>query len=210
MDADPLRQQFKSLVYLPMRQEPLPRTAFFLTRTSGLAAPMAHNVRNALHALDANVELDYFGTLERTFAFDRDFMDAEHSELGKYSRVAPVFAGVALLLAAAGLVAVISHSVAQRTREIGVRVAIGALPRNIRRMVAAEGLRPVSVGVAFGIAAAAAINRLFASQLVGVTPDDPTVLGAVAVLLLVTAFLACRIPIRRALRVDPSTALRHE
>jgi ABC-type antimicrobial peptide transport system permease subunit len=156
------------------------------------------------------VELDYFSTLERTFAFDRDFMDAEHSELGKYSRVAPVFAGVALLLAAAGLVAVVAHSVAQRTREIGVRVAIGAAPRDIRRMVAAEGLRPVTFGVALGVAAATAINRVFASQLVGVAPDDPTVLGAAAAMLLVTALAACRIPIRRALRIDPSIALRHE
>jgi len=171
---------------------------------------MAPAVRLALKALDVNVELDYFGTLESTFAFDRDFMDAEHSELGKYSKVAPVFASVALLLAAAGLVAVIAHSVAQRTREIGVRVAIGAAPRDIRRMVAAEGLRPVMVGMTLGLVAAAAINRVFASQLVGVAPDDPTVLVAVAAMLLVTALTACRIPIRRALRVDPSTALRHE
>lgn len=210
MDADPLRQQFKPLVYLPLRQEPLPRTAFFLVRSTHLAAPLAPDVRNTLQALDANVELDYFNTLERTFSFDRDFMDAEHSELGKYSRVAPVFAGVALLLAAAGLVAVIAHSVAQRTREIGVRVAIGAAPRDIRRMVASEGLRPVMVGVTLGLAAATAVNRVFASQLVGVAPDDPTVLGAVAAMLVVTALAACRIPIRRALRVDPSIALRHE
>jgi ABC-type antimicrobial peptide transport system permease subunit len=89
-------------------------------------------------------------------------------------------------------------------------VAIGAAPRDIRRMVAVEGLRPVALGVALGIAAATAINRMFASQLVGVSPDDPTVLGAVAGMLLVTALAACRIPIRRALRVDPSIALRHE
>jgi len=210
MGADPLRQQFKPLVYVPLRQEPPARTAFFLARTADRAAPMAPAVRLALRALDANVELDYFGTLETTFAFDRDFMDAEHSELGKYSRVAPVFAGVALLLAAAGLVAVIAHSVAQRTREIGVRVAIGAAPRDIRRMVAVEGLRPVILGLGLGIAAATGINRVFASQLVGVAPDDPTVLTAVAAMLLVTALAACRIPIRRALRVDPSIALRHE
>jgi putative ABC transport system permease protein len=210
MGADPLRQQFKPLVYVPMRQEPPARTAFFLARAAHSAAPLAPDVRLALQALDANVELDYFGTLESSFAFDRDFMDAEHSELGKYATVAPVFAGMALLLAAAGLVAVIAHSVAQRTREIGVRVAIGAAPRDIRRMVAVEGLRPVMLGVALGIASATAINRMIASQLVGVAPDDPTVLGAVAAMLLVTALAACSVPIRRALRVDPSIALRHE
>jgi predicted permease len=210
MGADPLRQQFKPLVYVPMRQEPPARTAFFLVRTADRAAPLAPDVRLALQGLDANVQLDYVGTLETTLAFDRDFMDAEHSELGKYSRVAPVFAGVALLLAAAGLVAVITHSVAQRTREIGVRVAVGAKPRDIRRMVAVEGVRPVMVGVGLGLAAATATNRIFASQLVGVSPDDPLVIGAVTVTLLVTALAACRIPIRRALRVDPSIALRHE
>lgn len=210
MGADPLRQQFKPLVYVPMRQEPPARTAFFLARAAHPDVVPTVDVRRIVHALDPNVDLDYVGTLESSFAFDRDFMDAEHSELGKYSRVAPVFAGVALLLAGAGLVAVIAHSVAQRTREIGVRVAIGAAPGDIRRMVAVEGLRPVTVGVGLGLAAAAAINRIFASQLVGVAPDDLTVLSAVTVTLLVTALAACRIPIRRALRVDPAVALRHE
>jgi putative ABC transport system permease protein len=210
MGGDPLRQQFKPLVYVPLRQEPPARTAFFLARTVGRAEPMAADARLALQALDADVGLDYFGTLESTFAFDRDFMDAGHSELGKYSKVAPVFAALALLLAAAGLVAIISHSVAQRTREIGVRVAIGAAPRHIRRMIAAEGLRPVALGVGIGVAAATAVNRVFASQLVGVSPSDPTVMVAVTLILVLTALAACRIPVRRALRIDPSIALRHE
>jgi putative ABC transport system permease protein len=210
MGADPLRQHFKPLVYLPLQQEPPARAAFFLARTAGPAAPIAADARTALRSLDADAGLDYFGTLESTFAFDRDFMDAEHSELGKYSRVAPVFAAVALLLAAAGLVAVLAHSVAQRTREIGVRVAIGAAPRDIRRLIAVEGLRPVALGLAIGSAAATAVNRVFASQLVGVSPSDPAVMVTMAAILVMTALGACRIPVRRALRVDPSMALRHE
>jgi predicted permease len=210
MDADALRQQFKPLVYLPLRQDPPARAAFFLARTSGAAEPIAAAARAALQDLDAGVGLDYFGTLESTFAFDRDFMDAEHSELGKYSKAAPAFAAVALLLAAVGLVAVLAHSVAQRTREIGVRMAIGAAPRDIRRMVVGESLQPVALGLATGLVAAAAVNRVFASQLVGVSPSDPAVMVAAAALLVITALGACRIPVRRALRVDPAVALRHE
>jgi predicted permease len=210
MGADALRQEFKPLVYMPLRQEPPARSAFFLARTLGAAEPIAAAARSALQDLDAGVGLDYFGTLESTFAFDRDFMDAEHSELGKYSKAAPAFAAVALLLAAAGLVAVIAHSVAQRTREIGVRMAVGAAPRDIRRLVIGEALWPVALGLAAGLVVAAAVNRVFASQLVGVSPSDPAVMAAAAAILLTTALWACRIPVRRALRVDPAVALRHE
>ena len=210
MGADALRQQFKPLVYVPLQQEPPARAAFFLARTHGPANRIAPIVRAELQAMDPDVRLDDLDTLQSTFAFDRDFMDADHSELGKYSKAAPVFAAVALLLAATGLVAVIAHSVAQRTREIGVRMAIGAAPRDIRRMVVGEGLRPVALGIAAGLSAAMAVNRLFESQLVGVSAYDPVVMVAAPVILVMTALAACRIPIRRALRVDPAVALRHE
>ena len=137
-------------------------------------------------------------------------MDAEHSELGRYATAAPVFAGLALLLAGTGLVAVIVHSVAQRTREIGVRVAVGAGARDIRRLIVGDGLRPVAVGLAGGLVAALAVNRLIQSQLVGVSPFDPIVLLSTAALLVLVALVACRIPVRRALRVDPAVTLRHE
>jgi len=210
MNADALRQQFRPLVYVPWRQEPPARTAFFLTRIQGPSDPIAAAIRAEVHALDADVTLDYFDTLERLFAFDRDTMDAEHSELGKYSKAAPVFAIVALLLAATGLVAVIAHSVTQRTREIGVRMAIGAAARDISRMILGEGMRPVAIGLAAGWAAALAVNRILQSQLVGVSPFDPLVLIAAPALLIAVALVACRIPVRRALRIDPAVALRQE
>jgi predicted permease len=210
MSADPLRQQFKPLVYLPLQQEPPARAAFFLARTDGAPDRVAAAVRAELQGLDADVTLEHFDTLQGTFGFDRDFMDAEHSELGKYSKAAPVFAVVALLLAATGLVGVITHSVAQRTREIGVRIAIGAAPRDIQRMILVEGLRPVALGLAAGVSAALAVNRVFQSQLVGVSPSDPLVMIAAPAVLMVTALVACRIPVRRALGVDPGVALRHE
>jgi putative ABC transport system permease protein len=137
-------------------------------------------------------------------------MDAEHSELGKYSTAAPVFAVVALLLAATGLVAVVANSVAQRTREIGIRMAIGAAPRDILRMILTEGLRPVGTGLAAGLAASVAVNRVLESQLVGVSPSDPLVMVTAPAILLITALVAFRIPVQRALGVDPAVALRHE
>jgi predicted permease len=207
MNADPLRQQFKPILYLPMSQEPPARTAFFVART---AFPAAAAVREQIAALDADVRLDYFDTLANLFRFDRDNMDAAHSELGKYANAAPVFAIVALLLAITGLVAVIAHSVSQRTKEIGLRMAIGAATRDIILMVLKEGMRPVVYGLVIGITAALAANRVLQSQLVGVSPHDPAVLISVSALLIVIAMLACRISARRALSVEPSIALRSE
>ena len=149
-------------------------------------------------------------TLDAGLAFERDFMDAQHSELGKYSTVAPVFAAIALLLAATGLVAVIAHSVGQRTKEIGVRMAIGAAARDIGRLILREGMRPVGLGLAIGLVASLAVNRLLQSQLVGVGPYDPVTMIGAPLLLIVVALLACRIPARRAMRIDPVVALRHE
>lgn len=209
-DADPLRQEFKPLVYVPLLQEPPARTAYFLARTTGPADRLVAVVRTALQALDANVSIERLDTLQWTFAFDRDYMDAEHSELGKYSKVAPTFAVIALLLAAAGLVAVLAHSVAHRTREIGVRMAIGATPADIRRMIQREGVRPVAAGLVLGIAAALAVNRVFQSQLVGVSSSDPVVMVTAPAALVLIALVACRIPLRQALRVDPAVALRRD
>jgi ABC-type antimicrobial peptide transport system permease subunit len=117
---------------------------------------------------------------------------------------------VALLLAATGLYAVIARSVYQRTKEIGVRMAIGAGDSDIRRTVLRQGLLPVWTGMLIGLAAGVAVNRVLQSQLVGVSPYDPlTMIGAPA-LLTAIAVLACEIPARRALRVEPVIALRHE
>ena len=154
--------------------------------------------------------VDSLTTLKARLGFDRDYMDPEHSELGKHAAVAPSFAAIALLLAAIGLYAVIAHSVSQRTKEIGIRIAIGAASRDIRRLVFREGLRPVALGVILGSAASLAVNRILQSQLVGVSPDDPTTFVTTAVVLIVVALLACYVPSRRALRIDPVVALQND
>ncbi|MCC7327798.1 MAG: ABC transporter permease [Burkholderiales bacterium] len=210
MQGDALRQQFKPLIYVPLHQDGPARAFYLLARTTGAAAQQMPAIRAAVQALDADVSLEELMTLEASLGFERDWMDAQHSELGKYATVAPVVAAIALLLAATGLVAVIAHSVGQRTKEIGIRMAIGAMARDIGRMVVREGLRPVVLGLVIGLAASLAVNRLLQSQLVGVGPYDPMTMIGAPLLLIVVALIACRLPARRAMRVDPVVALRHE
>jgi putative ABC transport system permease protein len=210
MQGDALRQHFKPLVYVPIHQAAPARAVHLLARTTGHAEDLVQVVRNRVRTLDPDVVLDDLMTLEAGLAFERDFMDAQHSELGKYATVAPVFAAMALLLAATGLFAVIAHSVGQRTKEIGVRIAVGAMARDIGGLILREGMRPVADGLIAGVAISLAVNRLLQSQLVGVSPHDPLTLTGALALLIVVALLACRIPVRRAIRVDPVVALRHE
>ncbi|HWW82404.1 MAG TPA: FtsX-like permease family protein, partial [Vicinamibacterales bacterium] len=209
MQGDATRQRFKPLAYVPLRQQPYPRP-FFLARTHAAVSQVAQPVRAELQKLDPDVLLEDFTTLEAKFAFDGDYMDVQHMELGKDAAVAPVFAFMALLLAAIGLYAVISHSVSQRTKEIGVRIAIGAAAKDVRVMVFREGMLPVLTGVLLGLTASIAVNRIMQSQLVGVSPYDPVTMAGAPAVLIVVALLACQIPARRAIKVDPAVALRHE
>jgi len=206
---DPLRQEFRPLVYIPFQQEPATRQMYFLARTQS-PDRVASALRNEVQTLDPDVVLEDFGTLKASFAFQRDFMDPEHSELGKYSKVAPVFAVIALLLSAAGLYAVIAHAVSQRTKEIGVRMAVGAASHNIRRLILFEGMRPVALGLLLGVAISFGVNRMLQSQLVGVSPYDPVTFVIAAVTLILAALLACHLPSRRAVRINPVVALQHE
>ena len=120
------------------------------------------------------------------------------------------FAASALLLACIGIYGVVSWSVARRRNEIGVRMALGATSGNVRRMVMAQGLRPVLAGLAVGIAVALASGRVLSSQLFGVNPHDPWTIGGVALVLAAVAALACYIPARRTTMADPLEALRYE
>jgi putative ABC transport system permease protein len=117
---------------------------------------------------------------------------------------------IALLLAAIGLYAVIAHSVSRATQEIGIRIAMGATSRDIRRMVLRQGMLPVVIGLGLGLVGSLAFNRLLQSQLFSVSSTDPVTYAATSIFLITVALFACLIPARRAMRVDPVEALRHE
>jgi putative ABC transport system permease protein len=121
-----------------------------------------------------------------------------------------IFALIATLLAAAGIYSVIAYTVSLRTREIGLRMAMGAKQSDVMKMVLKKGLRVTLAGVAIGLLASIGLTRLVRSQLYQVSPTDPVVYVAVSLLLVVVSLLACYVPARRASRVDPMTALRHE
>ena len=121
-----------------------------------------------------------------------------------------IFAGVGLLLCAIGIYGVLAYSVARRTREIGIRMAVGAQRGDVLRMVIVEGVRLVFVGVGVGLLAAFWLTRLLQSQLFEVSPTDPAVMAEVVLLLAAVALLACYIPARRAMKTNPMTALRYE
>jgi putative ABC transport system permease protein len=121
-----------------------------------------------------------------------------------------VFASVALLLAAVGIYGVISYSVVQRTREIGIRVALGANESDVLRSVVGRGMALALTGIVLGLAGAYGVTRVLSSLLVGVRPTDPITFASIALLLAAVALLACYVPGRRATRVDAMVALRSE
>ena len=209
MQDRPLRDKFVPIVYIPFRQNPSAIGALFV-RTRVPPGHVAAKVRAAIERSAPTVALEDYSTLQATFGFDHDRMDLEHAELGQHAAVAPIFAILALLLSSVGLYAVVAHSVGQRTKEIGVRKALGALPGKIRRLILGEAFTPVFAGLVIGLAASLGVNRVLQSQLVGVSPYDAATLSGAPVILLLVAAFGCLLPVRRAMRVDPAVALRHD
>jgi ABC-type antimicrobial peptide transport system permease subunit len=124
--------------------------------------------------------------------------------------LANAFGGVALFLATLGIYGVLAYLVAQRTREIGIRVALGSSRIGVLKLVLREGFELVVAGLILGVIGAASLQRAVASEIYGVRPLDPLVLGGVMALLTIVALAACAVPARRAMRVDPIVALRSE
>jgi putative ABC transport system permease protein len=139
-----------------------------------------------------------------------DLLSASLAERRFSMEVVGLFALTALLLAGMGIYGVISYIVSERTREIGIRLALGAQSRNILRMVVRQGLGLALAGAAVGLVGALIVSHLMAGLLYGVRPTDPFTFAGVALLLIAVALLACYIPARRAIRVDPLVALRYE
>jgi putative ABC transport system permease protein len=121
-----------------------------------------------------------------------------------------IFGAIALTLAAVGLYGVMAYSVTQRSHELGIRIAVGASPRDILRLVVGQGIRMTLLGAAIGLVVSLAVTRALSSLLFGVSVTDPLTFVAVPVVLAFVAILACYLPARRAMRVDPIIALRYE
>jgi ABC-type antimicrobial peptide transport system permease subunit len=121
-----------------------------------------------------------------------------------------IFAGVAMILAAVGIYGIMSYIVAQRTHEIGIRMALGARAKDILILVVRQGMALTAIGLGLGLIATLALTRIITTLLYGVSPTDPLILVAISALLAVVAFLACSISARKAIKVDPVIALREE
>lgn len=173
-----------------------------VVRTQGNPANLATNLRQEVKALDASLPVS-FEVMQQVV--DRSTANRRYNVL-----LLGVFATVALLLAVIGIYGVMSHTVSQSTREIGIRLALGAQTRDVMRLVVGQGLVLTAVGIGIGLAGAWGLMRLLNTLLFGVSATDPLTFTSVPVLLLVIALAACFIPARRATKVDPMIALRSE
>ena len=189
-------------IYLSLYQSQSRRLAVFLRGHLDTGA-IPEQVRAQVQAVDPTLPISGSQTLNET-------VSASLAERRFSMAMIALFALTALLLAALGIYGVISYMVSERTHEIGIRIALGAERKNILRMVLRQGLGLAIAGAAVGLVGALIVSHLMAGLLYGVTPTDPLTFSCVALLLLGVALLACYIPARRALRVDPLTALRHE
>ena len=189
-------------IYWPYRQ--VPRMATFLVlRTTSDPAQIVKPARARLQELDPDLYISEFRTLEQRI--QRQLVRPRFSMM-----LLGIFAASAILLAAIGIYGVISYSVANARREIGIRMALGASRRNILSAVVLRGLVPAAIGIALGVIAALGLTRLLATLLVGVAPSDPATFSTMALMLLLVALIACYIPARRATRTDPMVVLRQE
>jgi len=187
-------------MYLPLDQSPWPAMTV-LVRAEGDPRPLGSAVRREVARLDPDIAVSGIRTLD-------EIVGNSVAQPQLVERVVAAFALLALALASVGIYGVMSFSVAQRTREIGIRMALGAGPRDVLGLVLGEGLGLTLVGMAAGLAAAFALTRLMAGLLFGVSATDPVAFGAAVAVLALTALLACFVPARRGMRLEPVRALR--
>ncbi len=203
---DPRRQEITPVVYLPYSQQQDAGEMWVLVRTPLPLSELARVLRHEISALDPDV-LIWLGpsNLADSLASVRPY-----NEIRNHTALLLISAAVALALALLGLYAVSAHSVTQRTQEIGVRIAVGATALDILRLVSRLTIAPLFIGCILGLAGAFATNRILSSELVGVSAADPATFVLACAALTAAAVLGCWIPARRAMRVDPMVALRHE
>jgi ABC-type antimicrobial peptide transport system permease subunit len=192
-------------LYIPLRTEPASganSAPYLIVSTDGAARAVMAAARNEATALDSNL-----------FVIPRlvdDSLSLQMSPLKAVAVLAGVLGSLALLLASIGLYGVMSFVVSQRTREIGIRMALGAQGRDVITLFLRQGGKLIAIGVAVGLAGGAAISGLLAGVLVDISQFDPLAFCVVAAFLTIVALSACYVPARRATKVDPMSALRHD
>ncbi len=174
----------------------------FLLRTPGDPMSLLPEARSAAAEIEPAIPLSKIQRLERVGASEREFRN--------YALVVSLFAMTAMVLAAIGIYGVMSYAVARRTREIGIRIALGAHALHVTGLVGRYAVRPVAAGLILGLAGSLAVTRLIASQLWGVDPFDLATFAGVLLVLICVAGMACLIPGKRAIQVEPTVALRSE
>ena len=196
--ANPARLE----VYLPLRQSVLSGMSLIVKSAADPAA-LTSSIRGAIASIDKDQPIFAIATMQ-------ELVNSSISPQRITLILLGLFSALALVLAAIGIYGVISYSVAQRTHEIGIRMALGADGGGVLRMILAQGVKIAGAGVGIGIFASFGLTRLMTKLLYSVSAADPVTFAAVAIVLVVVAMLACYIPARRALRVDPIIALRYE
>jgi predicted permease len=195
-------EEFDAVAYRPLRGNP-GRVVVLLVRAPGDLSSVAGEVRRAMRAVEPDVPVADVMTIG-------DRLASQFWPFRVFGIMFSVFAGSALLLSAVGLYSITAHSVIQRMREFGIRVSLGAEPRDISRLALRRVLVQLAVGLPVGLAGAYGVGRLLSGFMVQVEPGDPILLGSIALLLAVIAISACLVPARRAAAVDPVSALRME
>jgi len=207
LEADD-RQALQAQLYLPFRQLPgSPSEVGVVVRAAGDSGTNGTALFDSIRRVVQNQH-------SQNVVFGARTMEAVIADSLSRQRFAMIllnaFAGAALLLASIGLYGVISYLVGQRTRELGVRLALGAQRGEVLRLVLSQGMKMALGGVALGLVAAAGLTRLLAQLLYGVSATDPTTFAVITLLLVAVALLACGVPAWRATKVDPLLALRSE
>src|SRR5207247_8814443 len=204
--GDRLETKSMPTVYVPYRQVSIPflkKDMTFVMRSRSSASSVLSSVRREIQAVDKDIPV--FGIQTMKQVVSRSISEPRFNMLLLVS-----FAGLAVLLAAIGIYGVMSYATAQRTHEIGVRMALGAQHRDIMAMVLREGMALALIGWGIGLGGALAVTRILSSLLYEVKPTDPFTFAAVSLLLVLVALLACLIPARRATQLDPIAVIRNE
>jgi putative ABC transport system permease protein len=197
-----LREEPLPFIYTPFAQEP--QTGMTLiVRTAGDPSALVGAVRNEVSAINKDVPLFAVQTMTER-------IDDQLATDRVIAVLLSVFGGCALLLAAIGIYGVVGYAVAQRTHEIGIRIALGADQRDILKLIVSQGMVLTAIGAGIGLALALAATQLLKSLLFGISATDPLTFVSVVIVLVGVALLACYLPARRAMKVDPLVALRYE